>query len=76
MYSQLFHRIKSIIPKISETELIALRSGGVHIDREIFKGKVDPVFWKSISIQKDEEDLPVDNLLREIGQQNIYPNKI
>ena len=75
MYSQLFHRIKSIIPKISETELIALRSGGVHIDREIFKGKVDPIFWKSISIQKDEEDLPVDNLLREIGQQNIYPNK-
>ena len=36
LYSLLFKKIKSIIPKISDTELIALRSGGVSIDRDIF----------------------------------------
>ena len=40
MYSQLFLRVKKIIPKISPTELIALRSGGVSIDRDIFSGKI------------------------------------
>ena len=41
MYKYLFNRVKSIIPKISETEIIALKSGGVSIDRELFKGAVD-----------------------------------
>ena len=36
-----FNLIKKIIPKISETELIALRSGTTSIDREIFQGKVN-----------------------------------
>ena len=36
-----FNLIKTIIPKISETELIALRSGTTSIDREIFQGKVN-----------------------------------
>ena len=35
MYNYLFKRVKNIIPKISETEIIALKSGGVSIDREI-----------------------------------------
>ena len=37
----MFNRVKKIIPKISETEIIALKSGGVSIDREIFKGKIN-----------------------------------
>ena len=41
MYRHLFHHFKKIIPKISETEIIALRSGGTNIDREIFNGKID-----------------------------------
>jgi hypothetical protein len=41
MYKILFNRVKKIIPKISETEIIALKSGGVSIDREIFQGKVN-----------------------------------
>jgi len=36
MYKYLFNRVKKIIPKISETEIIALKSGGVSIDRERF----------------------------------------
>ena len=41
MYRQIFNRVKKIIPKISNTELIALRTGTVSIDREIFQGKVN-----------------------------------
>ena len=37
----LFNKIKKIIPKISDTELIALRSGTTSIDREIFNGYVN-----------------------------------
>ena len=35
------NRVKSLIPKLSDTELIVLRSGTVSMDRDIFQGKVD-----------------------------------
>ena len=41
LYKSIFNRVKKIIPKISETEIIALRSGGTSIDRELFSGKID-----------------------------------
>ena len=37
----LLNRVRSIIPKLSETELIVLRSGTVSMDRDIFNGYVD-----------------------------------
>jgi hypothetical protein len=43
MYKYIFQRIKKIIPKISETEIIALKSGGTSIDRYIFEGKMNYV---------------------------------
>ena len=75
MNSYLFQSIKKIIPKISETELIALRSGGVHIDGDIFSGKVQHKLWKKKKgKEKKEISLPVHSLLKEIGTENIYPN--
>ena len=41
MYRLLFKFVKNKIPKISETELIALRSGNTSIDRDILLGKVN-----------------------------------
>ncbi len=41
VYRRIFNIVKGIIPKISDTEIIALKSGGVSIDRELFSGKVD-----------------------------------
>ena len=41
MYSILFNQVKKIIPRISQTELIALRTGTVSIDGDIFKGNVN-----------------------------------
>jgi len=43
MYRYLFNHFKKIIPKISETEIIALKSGGTSIDRNIFEGKKEIV---------------------------------
>ena len=40
MYKKLFGLTKKLIPRISDTELIALRSGTTSLDRGIFMGKV------------------------------------
>ena len=40
MYTQLFKFAKRLVPRISSTEMIALRSGTASIDRSILEGKV------------------------------------
>ena len=74
MYKYLFRNIKNIVPKISDTELIALKSGSTCIDREIFNGNV-----KYPHYQENEnkiENTMVDNLLSKYGNiTNIYPNE-
>ena len=40
MYRYAFKKVKAIIPKISNTELIALKSGTTSIDRQIFNCEV------------------------------------
>ena len=40
MYRIIFNNVKRLIPKISDTELIAVRSGGTSIDKDIFSGYV------------------------------------
>ena len=79
MYKALFNQVKKIIPKISETELIALRSGGVYIDRDIFSGKVNrnkliqsqPI--KVLTSHENQVLNKVDKLLKDIGEKNCYP---
>ena len=79
IYTKIFKTVKSIIPKISDTELIALRSGGVSIDRDIFSG----IYNKNILKEKPnnlndfEEDFlenKTNKLLKKIGKKNIYPS--
>lgn len=79
MYRFLFKKIKSILPKISETELIALKSGGTNIDKNIFSGYVPPNMLKTqgYPLTNDENKLLWQNaekLLRYTGQKNIYPS--
>ena len=76
-YRKVFNVIKNIIPKISETEIIALKSGGVSIDRELFNGRVDyNKLYKPFSIISDKSmETETNNLLRSVGSENIYPNK-
>ena len=75
-YRKVFNIVKSIIPKISETEIIALKSGGVSIDRELFNGKVDyNKLYKPILINSDKNmETETIDLLRSVGSENIYPN--
>jgi acyl-CoA dehydrogenase len=75
MYSQIFNRVKKIIPKISETEIIALRSGGVNIDRDIFSGKI--YYNKLEKVDKFGENKMIEetrNILRKYGESNVYPS--
>ena len=79
MYRAIFQKIKSIIPKISETELIALKSGGISIDRNIFSGKVpkNALLPKGTTLTTEEEhflNINVPKLLQDCGQKNIYPS--
>jgi acyl-CoA dehydrogenase len=81
MYKYLFQRVKSIIPKISETEIIALKSGGVSIDRELFKGKIDykKLYDSSTLKQFTEQEKKfissTNELLELFGQEKLYPNE-
>lgn len=78
MYKYIFSSVKNIIPKISETEIIALKSGGTSIDRYIFEGKMnyDKLFMpitKTVLPKKTVDD--INSLLEISGESNIYPSK-
>ena len=81
MYNYLFKHIKKILPKISETEIIALKSGGISIDREIFKGRIDyKKLYDSSTIKKatlEEEEFisSTNKLLGLFGEEKMYPNE-
>jgi acyl-CoA dehydrogenase len=78
MYKYIFNNVKKIIPKISETEIIALKSGGTSIDRHIFEGKMNymnlfsPIKKVTLS-EKTEKD--IQSLLQLTGEHNIYPSQ-
>ena len=76
MYPYLFRQIKKIIPPLSETERIALRSGGVDIDGQIFRGTVKKQYQLPLQrIHEVEHIQPnVERVLQKIGSNNIYPS--
>jgi len=70
--NRVFSFIKNKIPKISATEMIALRSGTASIDRSILQGKVSypkPSNKKDIFPKKE-----LDKLLNSFDGSRIYPN--
>jgi acyl-CoA dehydrogenase len=76
MYRLLFNQSKKLIPRISETELIALLSGGTSIDREIFSGEVDISKIKKNTCINEFVKKGVDNVVNKWGHvQTPYPGK-
>jgi len=81
MYKYLFNRVKKILPKISDTEIIALKSGGVSIDRELFKGKInykklyDSSTIKKFTAHENQFISATDKLLDSFGEEKMYPNE-
>jgi len=74
MYRYIFNKVKNIIPKISDTELIALRTGNVHCDRNIFKGELKiPEKLKKEANKFDESR--INHLLNTFGNSKIYPSE-
>ncbi len=77
MFLRLFNHVKNIIPKISETELIALRSGGVSIDRDIFSGNLDYSKLKKVELNDNtDSDMlhKTKNILRKYGDNKVFPS--
>lgn len=73
MYRFLFNQIKKKIPKISDTELIALRSGNTSIDRSILMGKIH--YPKKHKIENKFSKKKLDSLLNSWNSnEKIYPN--
>ena len=74
---RIFNQVKKIIPKISDTELIALRSGTTSLDRQIFQGKVIYPSKKDYtkSWETDFKHQQVNQLLSKYGNEDkLYPN--
>lgn len=74
MYRFIFNRVKKIVPRISDTELIALRTGNTNIDRQIFSGQV--ILPKKNEVKKNHnfDFNQVDNLLDKYGNSYSYPS--
>ena len=72
MYKYIFNFVKSKIPRISATEMIALQSGNVSIDREILKGQIS--YPKKHQFENKFPREKLDELLNSYDQSKIYPN--
>jgi len=69
----IFNSVKKLIPKISETELIALRSGTTSIDRDIFNGKVN--YPRTAITEQKVPHSKITTLLDKFRDyQKVYPN--
>ena len=74
MYKQLFKQCKSLLPRISDTELIALKSGTACIDKQIFEGKVSYPTKKDISY-RFQDNSKINELLDKYGDvAHVFPN--
>tara|TARA_A100001015_G_scaffold230956_1_gene261410 strand:+ start:801 stop:2828 length:2028 start_codon:yes stop_codon:yes gene_type:complete len=82
--SKVFNIVKGLIPRISETELLALKSGTTSIDKNIMEGYVpdkvindlSEVYNNSKKSESKFSDKKIDLLLKKYGdEQTIYPNK-
>jgi alkylation response protein AidB-like acyl-CoA dehydrogenase len=72
MYRQLFNYVKRKIPRISDTEMIALQSGDTCIERDILKGKIS--FPKKHEIHNKLDSNVLNTLLTSYDHSKMYPN--
>ena len=70
---KIFQFAKSKVPKISPTELIALRSGNTSMDREILKGKIKMPRVTQLPYKMPSTML--NDLFDKWDNSPVYPNK-
>ena len=75
MYRFLFNKVRNIVPRISETELIALRTGNTHMDRQIFEGHVNLPSRIDNHKKSNFDEKLIDNLLDRYGNiSKVFPS--
>ena len=72
MYKSLFNYVKRKIPRISDTELIALRSGNTSIDRDILQGKIS--LPDKIQVENKFPEDKLKDLFKKFDHTPMYPN--
>lgn len=73
MFSRvLFNFAKSKVPKLSQTELLALRCGNTSLDRQILSGKIK--FPQKNLTENKFPEKELDRLLNTFDNTTIYPN--
>lgn len=73
MYRAIFQAIKRRIPRISDTEMIALQSGDTSVDRDILKGTY--TFPKPSAKPYKFDTVQLENTLNSFDNTRIYPNE-
>nr|QDY52194.1 acyl-CoA dehydrogenase [Mimiviridae sp. ChoanoV1] len=74
MYRFIFNKVKNIVPRISNTELIALRTGNTHLDSQMFSGSVT-LPKKIINVNNSKfDESKIDLLLNKYGDSTVYPS--
>ena len=73
----IFTNVKKLIPRISDTERIALNCGSTSIDRELFKGKISKHKFSDINDTILDSSLrdKANTILEKYTNQKIYPFK-
>ena len=74
MYRSFFKFVKQKIPKISPTELIALRSGNTSIDRQILQGKV--ILPSKPKYENKFPEILMTDLFKNFNQSNFEDRKV
>ena len=76
MRQTLFNYVARLVPKISETELVALRTGNTSLDRMIYQGKVVLPSQKANNNDQKNKiwNQKVDKLLQQFPTKKVYPN--
>ncbi len=72
MFRNIFKFVKNKIPKISDTEMIALRSGNTSIERDILRGNL--VYPEKPKIIKKFNNNHIEKLFTKWDDSTIYPN--
>jgi len=70
----MFRLARRILPKISETEMIALKSGTVSIDRHIMEGQVPNNFMDNLENKTDSYLDNIDNICSKTGDEVVFKN--
>ena len=74
MYRYLYNLVKTKIPKISSTEMTALRSGNTSLDRFILQGKI--VYPERKPFKQKIPDEKINSLLSSWKGERLFPDKI